>query len=68
MRILEPLDNSQMPPIESVLEGRHFFVLGFPGVCTMGMASIITETCFQEYNTYFRTIQRCPSAPDRKWS
>ena len=41
--ILEPLDKGQKPPIENVLEGRHFFVVGFSGVGTMGMDSINVE-------------------------
>ena len=43
MCTLEPLDRGYKPPIESVLEGRHFFAVGFPGVRTMGVASIIIE-------------------------
>ena len=30
--ILEPLDSSQMPPVERVLEGRQFFAVEFIGV------------------------------------
>ena len=57
-----------MPPVGSVLEGRHFFVVGFPRVGTMGMANIIIETYFQEYNMYFRAIRHHSGAPDRKCS
>ena len=57
-----------MRPIESALEGRHFFVVGFPGVGTMGMASIIIETYFQEYNMYFRAIRHHPGATNRNGS
>jgi hypothetical protein len=32
IRILEPLDSSQIPPIERVLEGRQFIIVGFIGV------------------------------------
>ena len=66
IRILESLDSSQIPPIESVLEGRHFFVTAFPGVDTMGMANIIVETYFQEYNMYSRVIRQQPNAPGWK--
>jgi len=31
MRIIGPLDRGQKPPVESVLEGRHFFAFGFSG-------------------------------------
>ena len=58
MCILESLDSSQMPLVRSVLEGRHFFVVGLPEVDTMGMVSITIETYFQEYNMYFRAIDR----------
>jgi len=64
--ILETLERGHTPPIESVLEGRHFFALGFSGVRTMGRASIIVEAHFQEYNTYFRTIIQRVGALDRK--
>ena len=55
--ILEPLYKGQKPSIESVLEGRHFFAVGFSGVGTMGMAHINVETHFQEYNTCSSTIR-----------
>ena len=35
MRILESVDDAQVPPIGNVLEGRHFFAVAFPGVGTM---------------------------------
>ena len=66
--ILEPFDDAQVPPIERVLKGRHFFVVGFPRVGTMGMANIIIETYFQEYNMYFRAIGHHPGAPNRNGS
>jgi len=66
--ILEPLDGGQTPPIESVLEGRHFSVVGFSGVRTINMASIIGEMDSQEYSVYFRTIRQRVDAPDRKCS
>ena len=68
MFILESLDGSQMPPVGSVLEGRHFFVVGLPEVDTMGMVSITIETYFGEYNAYFRAIGQQPDATDRKCS
>ena len=43
MCILELLESGQIPPIEKNLEGRHFFVVGFPGVRTIGRVSIIVE-------------------------
>jgi hypothetical protein len=52
-----------MPPIESVLEGRHFFAVGFWEVRTIGMAHIIVEMDSQEYNMYFRTIGCSPDPP-----
>ena len=57
-----------MPPIESVLEGRHFFAVGFRGVCTMGAASIIAEIDSQEYSLYFSTIRQKVDAPYQKCS
>jgi hypothetical protein len=57
-----------MPPIENVLEGRHFFVVGFWGVRTINMVSVIVEMSSQEYNMYFRTIRCSPDPPDRKCS
>jgi hypothetical protein len=62
--IPEPLDVDQTPPIESVLEGRHFSVVGIWGVHTINMAHIIVEMSFQEYNAYFRTISQTVDAPD----
>ena len=66
--ILEPSEWGQIPPIQNVLEGRHFFAVGFPGVGTMGRASISVETYFQEYNMYFRAIRQMPEALDPKCS
>ena len=55
-----------MPPIERVLEGRQFFVVGFSGLGTMDMAGIIIVIHFQEYNTYSRAIRQWIDAPDRR--
>jgi hypothetical protein len=55
-----------MPPIESVLEGRHFSVAGFWGVRTINIANIIVDMRSQEYNMYFRMIKCRPGHPDRK--
>ena len=57
-----------MHPIKSVLEGRHFFVVGFRGVGTMGAAGIIVEMDSQEYNMYFRTIKQRAQAPGQKYT
>jgi len=57
-----------MPPIERVLEGRHFLVIGFSGAGTMDMAHIIVEMHYQQYYTYYRPIRRRPDAPNRKGS
>jgi len=57
-----------MPPIESVLECRHFSVVGFWGVRTISIASITVQMDSQGYNMYFRTITRRVDAPDRKCS
>jgi hypothetical protein len=62
--ILELLHVGQTSPIKSVLEGRHFFVVGFWGVRTINMANIIVEMSSQEYNIYFRPIRRRVDAPD----
>jgi hypothetical protein len=62
--ILELLHVGQTSPIESVLEGRHFFVVKFRGVRTINMANIIVEMSSQEYNIYFRPIRRRVDAPD----
>ena len=64
--ILQSLDGGQTPLIESVLEGRHFSVVGFWGVCTIGVAHIIVDIGSQEYNMYFRTIRRRVDGPNRK--
>ena len=52
-----------MLPIESVLEGRHFFKVGFSGVRTINV-----EMDSQEYTMYFRTIRQTVDAPDRRCS
>ena len=57
-----------MAPIKNVLEGRHFFAIGFSGVGTMGVASITVQMDSQEYNMYFRTIRQRAQAPGRKYS
>ena len=41
MRIVDPLDRAQKPPIETVLEGRHFVPVGFWGVGNIGVVYII---------------------------
>jgi len=55
-----------MPPIENVLEGRHFFVVGYSGVGTMRVANIIVEMDSHEYSMYFETIRMRVDVPDRK--
>ena len=57
-----------MPQIGNVLEGRHFSVVGFWGVCTIAVAHIIVDIGCQEYNMYFRIIRERVDAPDRKCS
>jgi len=55
-----------MPPIENVLEGRHFPVVGFSEVRTINMANIIIEMDSQEYNMYSGAIRQKVDAPDRQ--
>ena len=66
--ISEPLDRGHKPPIESVLKGRHFSVLGFWGARAVGVASIIVKMDSQEYTMHLRTIRLRVDAPDRKCS
>ena len=68
MCIMDPLDRRHTPSIESVLEGRHFFALGFSGAGTVGIAHIIIEMHYQEYYAYYRPIIQRPEAPSRKGS
>ena len=58
MCIIQPSDGGQTPPIESILEGRHFFVVGFWGVRTINITNLIVETHSWEYNVYSRTIRQ----------
>jgi len=55
-----------MAPIKNVLEGRHFFAIGFSGVGTMGVASITVQIDSQEYNMYSGAIRQKVDAPDRQ--
>ena len=57
-----------MSPIENVLKGRHFSVVGFWGMHTIAVVHIIIEVDSQEYNTDLRAIRQRAQAPDRKWS
>jgi hypothetical protein len=61
IHILEPLYRGQQPPIQRVLEGRHFCAVG-----TIGMANIIVETHFQRYITYCRIIRPRLAVPNPK--
>ena len=65
MCIIEPSDRSQKPLIEMALEGRHFFVAAFPGVCTIGVTHITVEIYSHEYNMYYGAIRQGSEALDR---
>ena len=51
---------------QRVLEGRQFVADGFWGAGTPGLANVIVEIWYKEYNVYPNAIKQRPAAPNLK--